>query len=72
MVQFDRLKPCHQEVQIQEKENHPQKQVNPLSPPGQSKLQPPGTTLQLVEDDDTGPAQEEINTPEISNQRQHR
>ena len=53
VVHFDRLKPCHQEVRIQQKGKHPQRQIDPLSAQGQINRSPPppGTELQIVEDD---------------------
>ena len=71
VVHFDRLKPCHQEVRVQQKAEHSQKQVNSPDPPVQSSgLTPPGTILKLVEDDIR--SQEVTSMPNISNQAPRR
>ena len=66
VVHFDRLKPCHQNIRIQAKANTPQQQTSTDGTPIQSsRPPPPGTMLQLVEDNDDAETQGEMNLPNL-------
>ena len=66
VVHFDRLKPCHQNIRILAKTNAPQQQANTDGSPLHSrKPPPPGTMLQLVEDNDDRETQREMNLPSL-------
>ena len=65
-MHFDRLKPCHQNIRIPAKTNAPQQQANTDGSPLHSRTPPPpGTMLQLVEDNDDRETQREMNLPSL-------
>jgi len=70
VVHFNCLKPCHEGVWIQGKEECLRKQASSLH--HTSRLPPPGTALQIVEDDGTESQElpEMINMPNTSGQTQ--
>jgi len=70
VVHFDRLKPCHKNIRTQTRANVEQQQ--PSTATQSSRPSPPGTTLQIVEDNDDAESPGRINLPSSPLSQQQR